>query len=152
MTESSSRGRYFDEFEIGQEYSSLGRTVTEADVVAFAALSGDYNQLHTDAEFAKTTPFGARIAHGLLGLAVASGLGSRVGFIEGTALAFLGLEWKFAKPIFLGDTVSLKAKVARKKPLGDQAGIVVFQVALVNQKGETTQRGEWTILVARKGE
>jgi len=144
------RGLYFEEFEVGAAYTSPGRTVTEADVVAFAALSGDYNQLHTDAEFAKSTFFGARIAHGLLGLSIASGLGSRMGFLEGTALAFLSLTWKFSKPIFIGDTIALQAKVAKKRAVSGEAGIVVFDCALLNQRDEVTQQGEWTVMVKRK--
>jgi len=146
------RGLYFEEFEIGAAYTSPGRTVTETDVVAFAALSGDYNQLHTDAEFAKSTFFGARIAHGLLGLSVASGLGSRMGFLEGTALAFLSLTWKFSKPIFIGDTIALQAKVAKKRAVSGEAGIVVFDCALLNQRDEVTQQGEWTVMVKRKAQ
>ncbi len=142
------RGLYFEEFEVGDEMTSPGRTVTEADVVMFAGLSGDYNQLHTDAEYAKGTAFGERIAHGLLGLAIASGLGSRLGFVEGTALAFLGLDWKFKKPIKIGDTIHLRARVARKKEMRRLGGgIVVFDMALLNQRGEITQKGQWTILV-----
>jgi len=142
------RGLYFEEFEVGDEMASPGRTVTEADVVMFAGLSGDYNQLHTDAEYAKGTAFGERIAHGLLGLAIASGLGSRLGFVEGTALAFLGLDWKFKKPIKIGDTIHLRARVARKKEMRRLGGgIVVFDMALLNQRGEITQKGQWTILV-----
>ncbi|HIC93651.1 MAG TPA: dehydratase [Anaerolineae bacterium] len=142
------RGLYFEEFEVGDEMTSPGRTVTEADVVMFAGLSGDYNQLHTDAEYAKGTAFGERIAHGLLGLAIASGLGSRLGFVEGTALAFLGLDWKFKKPIKIGDTVHLRARVARKKEMRRLGGgIVVFDMALLNQRGEVTQKGQWTVLV-----
>jgi len=144
------RGLYFEEFEVGAAYTSPGRTVTETDVVAFAALSGDYNQLHTDAEFAKSTFFGARIAHGLLGLSIASGLGSRMGFLEGTALAFLSLTWKFSKPIFIGDTIALQAKVAKKRAVSGEAGIVVFDCALLNQRDEVTQQGEWTVMVKRK--
>ena len=144
------RGLYFEEFEVGAAYTSPGRTVTETDVVAFAALSGDYNQLHTDAEFAKSTFFGARIAHGLLGLSIASGLGSRMGFLEGTALAFLSLTWKFSKPIFIGDTIALQAKVAKKRAVSGEAGIVVFDCALLNQRDEVTQQGEWTVMVRRK--
>jgi acyl dehydratase len=139
-----------EEFEVGAAYTSPGRTVTETDVVAFAALSGDYNQLHTDAEFAKSTFFGARIAHGLLGLSMASGLGSRMGFLEGTALAFLSLTWKFSKPIFIGDTIALQAKVAKKRAVSGEAGIVVFDCALLNQRDEVTQQGEWTVMVKRK--
>jgi len=146
------RGLYFEEFEIGAAYTSPGRTVTETDVVAFAALSGDYNQLHTDAEFAKSTFFGARIAHGLLGLSIASGLGSRMGFLEGTALAFLSLTWKFSKPIFIGDTIALQAKVAKKRAVSGEAGIVVFDCALLNQRDEVTQQGEWTVMVKRKAQ
>ncbi|HID86204.1 MAG TPA: dehydratase [Anaerolineae bacterium] len=147
------RGRYFEDFEVGFEVVSPGRTITEADVVAFAGLSGDYNQLHTDVEFAKGTPFGKRIAHGLLGLAVASGLASRLGFVEGTAEAFLGLEWKFKKPIFIGDTVAIQAKVARTKAMPRMGGgIVIFDMALVNQRGEVVQKGQWTVLVKGKGQ
>ncbi len=145
-----SRGLYFEEFEVGAAYTSPGRTVTETDVVAFAALSGDYNQLHTDAEFAKATFFGARIAHGLLGLSIASGLGSRMGFLEGTALAFLSLTWKFSKPIFIGDTIALQARVAKKRAVSGEAGIVVFDCALLNQRDEVTQQGEWTVMVKRQ--
>jgi len=146
------RGLYFEEFEVGAAYTSPGRTVTETDVVTFAALSGDYNQLHTDAEFAKSTFFGARIAHGLLGLSMASGLGSRMGFLEGTALAFLSLTWKFSKPIFIGDTIALQAKVAKKRAVSDEAGIVVFDCTLLNQRDEVTQQGEWTVMVKRKAQ
>jgi acyl dehydratase len=145
-----SHGLYFEEFEVGAAYTSPGRTVTETDVVAFAALSGDYNQLHTDAEFAKATFFGARIAHGLLGLSMASGLGSRMGFLEGTALAFLSLTWKFSKPIFIGDTIALQATVAKKRAVSGEAGIVIFDCALLNQRDEVTQQGEWTVMVKRR--
>ncbi len=146
------RGLYFEDFEVGWEVTSPGRTVTETDIVLFAGLSGDYNQLHTDAQFAKGTPFGQRVAHGLLGLAIASGLASRLGFIEGTAEALLGLEWKFKAPIFIGDTISLQAQVVRKKALPRLGGgILVLNVTLVNQRGEKVQEGEWRALVKSKG-
>ncbi|MCL6430682.1 MAG: MaoC family dehydratase N-terminal domain-containing protein [Anaerolineae bacterium] len=139
---------YFEEMEEGLEVVSPGRTVTETDVVLFAGLSGDYNQLHTDAEFARGTIFGQRIAHGLLGLSIASGLAGRPGFIEGTAIAFMGLDWKFKAPVFIGDTISLTARVARRREVRRLGGgIVVFQVALKNQRDETVQEGEWTILI-----
>lgn len=145
------RGRYFEEFEVGDQVVSHGRTVTEADIVAFAALSGDYNQLHTDAEYAKDTIFGERIAHGLLGLSIASGLAARLGFIEGTAEAFRGLNWKFRGPIKIGDTIHIKAQVARKKEMQRLGGgIIVFDVAVVNQRDETVQKGQWTVLVKSK--
>jgi len=145
------RGRYFEEFTVGDEVISPGRTVTEADIVAFAALSGDYNQLHTDAEYAKDTIFGERIAHGLLGLSIASGLAARLGFIEGTAEAFRGLNWKFRGPIKIGDTIHIEAQVARKKEIQRLGGgIIVFDVAVVNQRDETVQKGQWTVLVKSK--
>jgi len=147
------RGLYFEEFEVGNEMTSPGRTVTEADIVMFAALSGDYNQLHTNAEYARKTIFGERIAHGLLGLAIASGLGSRLGFIEGTALAFLGLDWKFNKPIKIGDTIHLKARVSTKKAMKRLGGgVVVFDMALLNQRSEIVQKGRWSVLVKSRSE
>jgi acyl dehydratase len=143
------RGRYFDELNVGHVISTPSRTITEADVVSFAALSGDWNQLHTDAEYAKNTAFGARIAHGLLGLAVASGLGARLGFIDGTAEAFLKLEWRFRKPIFLGDTVHMRGEVTRTRAVRRMGGggIVVFDMKLLNQDGDVVQEGQWTVAV-----
>jgi len=146
------RGLYFEEFEPGIEYISPGRTITEADITAFAGLSGDYHQLHTNAEFAKTTPFGQRIAHGLLVLAIATGLGNRLGFLEDTAIAFLGLSWKFTKPVFIGDTIRLRVKMAKKRAVSPEMGMVIFDAAILNQKDEVTQEGEWTVMVRRKGE
>jgi 3-hydroxybutyryl-CoA dehydratase len=142
------RGRYFEEFEIGDEVESPGRTITETDVVLFAGLSGDYNQIHTDAEFAKDTLYGERVAHGLLGLSVATGLASRMGFVESTAQAFTTLEWKFRGPIKIGDTIRLRAKVRRKKEIARLGGgFVIFDIAILNQRDETVQKGSWTILV-----
>ena len=129
--------------------TSPARTITESDVALFAGLSGDYNPLHTDAEFARGTPFGRPIAHGLLGLSVASGLAARLGFLDGTALAFLGLEWKFRKPVFPGDTIRAEIEVSRCRPAPAMGGgIVTFDVRLRNQSSETVQRGTWDILVA----
>ncbi len=148
MSQPAQKGLYFEEMDESLEMVSPGRTVTEADVVLFAGLSGDYNQLHTDAEFAQGTRFGQRIAHGLLGLSIASGLASRLGFIESTAIAFMGLEWKFKAPILIGDTIALTARVLRKREMRRLGGgIVVFGIAVKNQRGEIAQEGEWTILV-----
>jgi 3-hydroxybutyryl-CoA dehydratase len=145
------RGKYFEEFEIGDEVVSPARTITEADVVMFAGLTGDYNQLHTDEEFAKTTPFGRRIAHGLLVLSYAVGLLGRLGFIEGTALAFRELAWKFSQPVFMGDTVHVKARCRELKPMARLGGgLVIFDLSVVNQEGKTVQKGEWHVLMASK--
>ena len=151
MSEARARGMYFEEFVLGQEILSPARTVTETDVVQFAGLSGDYNVLHTDAEFAKSTPYGQRIAHGLLGLSIASGLAARAGFIEGTAQAFMGLNWKFKAPIFLGDTIRLLTRVSRLRPMPSMGGgVVVFELTVLNQRDETVQEGEWTLLVKNR--
>ncbi|HOQ99040.1 MAG TPA: MaoC/PaaZ C-terminal domain-containing protein [Anaerolineae bacterium] len=145
---SGSRSLYFEELAEGLEMVSPARTVTETDVVMFAGLSGDYNPLHTDAEFGRQTRFGQRIAHGLLGLSIASGLANRLGFVEGTAIAFMGLEWKFKAPILIGDTIAMTARVARRRELRRLGGgVVVLAIAVKNQRGETVQEGEWSILV-----
>jgi len=149
---SVNRGMYFEEFEVGQKIVSLSRTVTEGDVVTFAGLSGDYNQIHTDAEFSKNTLYGQRIAHGLLGLSIASGLAMRTGIMEGTVLFFREInDWKFTKPVFLGDTVHVEISVLEKKAMPRLGGgIVVAGLDLRNQRGETTMKGSWTLLIASK--
>jgi len=142
------RGMYFEELEIGQKMVSPGRTMTEADIVQFCGLSGDYNELHSNAEYAQHTVFGQRVVHGLLGLAVASGLAGRLGFMEGTAQAFMGLDWKFKRPIFIGDTIAVQAVIKSKKEVRRLGGgIVVVDVAVLNQRQEIVQQGEWTVLI-----
>lgn len=141
-------GRYFEEFEIGDAVETSSRTITESDVTRFAGLSGDYNRLHTDAEYAKETMFGERIAHGLLGLSVVSGLSSRLGFAEDTVEAFTSLDWKFRAPVKLGDTIRARLEVKRKKEMARLGGgFVVFDVVVLNQRDETVQKGSWTLLI-----
>lgn len=148
MTQLTTRGRYFAEFQVGDEIVSQARTVTEADITAFAALSGDYNPLHTDAEFARTTPFGQRIAHGLLGLSIASGLAARTGFIDGTAQAFTGLTWRFVAPVYIGDTIHLKGVVKRSRAVSALGGgIIYLDVSVLNQRNEVVQQGEWSLVI-----
>lgn len=143
--------RYFEEFEVGQEFVTQSRTVTEADVVAFAALTGDANPLHVDAEYAKETIFGERIAHGLLGLSFATGLTSRYGLVDGTAVAFVGVTWSFTGPIRFGDTITLRSRVAETRATSTpDRGLVRFASELVNQRGETVQQGETTLLIKRR--
>ena len=145
------RGLYFEEFNVGDTVSSTARTITEADIVGFAALSGDWNPIHTDAEFAKGSMFGERIAHGLLGLSIASGLAVRLGFIEDTIIAFMGLDWKFRAPIKIADTIHMLAQIAEKKPMPRLGGgLVTMNVEVLNQRGETTQKGTWTMLMKLK--
>lgn len=143
------RGLYFEEFEVGMKVISPGRTVTEADVMTFAGLSGDYNSIHTDAAYAKEGPFGRRVAHGLLGLAIASGLAVRTGIMEGTVMAFREIEgWKFSKPIFLGDTIHIEIEVLESKAIPRLGGgALVLGLDVRNQEGDSVMRGRWNVLV-----
>ena len=142
--------RYFEDIAIGEEYESPGRTVTETDIVLFAGLSGDYNVLHTDAEFMKKSIFGERIAHGLLGLAIQSGLFYRSGNVYAT-MAFLGVKWKFKGPIKIGDTIRLRTRVASKRETAKpDRGIVVVERTVVNQRDEVVQEGETELMVERR--
>jgi acyl dehydratase len=142
---------YFEDFAVGDEFVTLSRTVTEADIVAFAGLSGDYNQLHTDAEFAKDTLFGERIAHGLLGLAITGGLKQRLGIFDGTVMAFLGLTWDFVGPIRIGDTVHARMIVAETRATHKpDRGILVQEVELINQDDSTVQKGRHTVMMQRR--
>lgn len=145
-------GKYYEEFTIGEEFVSSGRTVTETDVMLFSGISGDYNPLHTDYEFGKTTQFGECIAHGLLGLSIATGLMARLGLFDGTAIAFLGLEeWSFTKPIFFGDTIHVKLKISEKRETKKpDRGIIYREVLLINQKNEVVQKGMMPIMIKRQ--
>ena len=145
------RGKYFEEFEVGLEIESQARTISEADIVNFAGLTWDTNPLHTDAEYAKTMPFGERIAHGMLGLSYAVGLAWQMGFMDGTVIAFTGLEWKFKGPTKIGDSIHMTAKVAKTKAMrAAGGGFVVFDIRVLNQRNEVVQQGEWTALVKSK--
>ncbi|MBC7256160.1 MAG: MaoC family dehydratase N-terminal domain-containing protein [Chloroflexi bacterium] len=148
MTVWPRQGLFVEDLTPGLEIESPGRTVAESDIMLFAGLSGDYNVIHTDAEFAKGTPYGERIAHGLLGLAIASGLAARSGALEGTVLAFTGLEWKFKAPIKIGDTIRLRARVEKTRPLPSMGGgMVVLAVKVLNQRDEVVQSGTWSLLM-----
>lgn len=143
--------RYYEDIEIGEEYESPGRTVTETDIVQFAGLSGDYNVLHTDAELMKTSIFGERIAHGLLVLAIQSGLFARATPAYAT-VAFTGLRWKFKGPVKIGDTVRLRARVLAKQDDGKpDRGVITVQRSVVNQRGEIVQEGETDLMVEKRG-
>ncbi|MBE8539319.1 MaoC/PaaZ C-terminal domain-containing protein [Geoglobus acetivorans] len=127
---------YFEDFEVGMEFETAGRTVTEADIVNFAAISGDWNPIHTDKEFAKNTVFGERIAHGLLTLAIASGLITRMRLVERTIVAYYGIErLRFTKPVFIGDTIKAVVRVVDREER-EKYGIVTFEVNVVKQTGD----------------
>ncbi len=146
------QGLFFEEFQLGQKLETVGRTITETDVVNFAALSGDYNRIHTDAAYAAATPFGQRIAHGLCVSAIASGLMVRTNIMEGTVLAFREInEWKFSRPVFFGDTIHVQSEVVELKALPRlKGGAVTIKLDVVNQKGEVCQTGRWTMLMLSK--
>ncbi len=143
------RSLYFDDFSVGQKFVTKARTVTEADIVNFAGLSWDHNQLHTDAEYAASTQFGTRIAHGLLGVIVHAGLSYKL--TEDSILALLELTWQFKAPIYIGDTIHIEQRVKdmRAGSSGDH-GVLTFEKKVVNQKNEVVQTGTTTILLARR--
>ena len=146
------QGLYYEDFAPGSTFESPARTVTGSDVQAFADLSGDRNPMHLDPAFAARTPFGRPVAHGVLGLAVATGLLSSLGLTRDTLVALAGISWKFRLPVFYGDTVRVRVRVAsrRESSRGDR-GLVTLAAELVNQRGEVVQEGELVELVRRHG-
>ena len=146
--------RYWDDLQVGEEETSPGRTVTEADIVAFAGLSGDYNEIHTNEDFASKGMFKTRIAHGLLGLAIASGLFTRTSMLQNmqrNVMAFLGLNWSFRGPIKAGDTIYIRVRIASKKESKDPArGVITLKRDVINQRGEVVQEGETNLMIRRK--
>jgi acyl dehydratase len=142
---------YFDDVEVGQEWQSLGRTLTEADIVNFAGLSGDFNPIHIDHAFARSTPFRRPIAHGLLVFSVASGLGLFCPPMR--TLAFLAIrDWQFKDPVFPGDTIRVLSKVLDKEVRGrGRRGVITWQRQIVNQDGKVVQQGVTTTLVEGRG-
>ena len=145
-------GLYFEEFSVGQSVKTAGRTIGEDAIFSFAGLSGDYNQIHTDAVFASKTQFGQRVAHGLLGMSIAVGLIMQTGLLEGTVLAFREInEWKFVKPFFIGDTIHALLSISEIKELPRiGAGALIASVEVLNQKDEVCQRGKLNLLVLSK--
>lgn len=146
------RGLYWEEWEVGAEFESPARTVTEADIVAFAGLSGDYNPLHVNEEYCKTTVFGGRIAHGPLVYAIAAGLLFQLHLYDDTLIAFLGFEnLKFTKPVRPGDTIRARIKVLDKRETSTpDRGVMRRQLQVLNQRGETVQEGIQAFLLKRK--
>jgi acyl dehydratase len=141
---------YLEDFEVGMTFETPRRTITEADVVAFAGLSGDYNPLHTDEEFARTGPFGKRIGHGVLTLAVVTGLWDRLGLLSGSVEAFYGIDkLRFTHPVFFGDTLRATVKVTDKRER-ETNGMITFSNEVVNQRGEAVLVCDTKLVVKRK--
>jgi len=143
------RGKCIEDFVVGQVDTSRARTVTETDVVTFSWLSGDVNPMHTDAEHSARSPMGQRIAHGALGLSMATGLSASLGYLEGTAIAALGVdEWRFLKPILFNDTIHLRATIVSARPTSKaDRGVLVRRMDLINQHGDVVQTGLMTTMV-----
>lgn len=150
--QSEPRGMYFDEFHSGQQFLTAGRTITEADIVNFAGLSGDFNPMHVDAAYSQASFFGQRVAHGLLVLSVISGLLVQTGFLEGTVIAFREIKsWKFAKPVFIGDSIRAVLEVTDTRYMRRiGGGAVEIDVKVKNQHDDTVMKGILTALVAER--
>ncbi|WP_319517655.1 MaoC/PaaZ C-terminal domain-containing protein [uncultured Martelella sp.] len=146
------RGKYFEDFEVGQVLETPRRTVTNTDIVNFACLSGDFNEVHTNWEYAKTTPFGEPIAHAPLIYAIMGGLQYASGVNDGTLLAVIGIdEWRMMKPVKHGDTVHMRSTVLSKKETSKpERGVVSFKREFVNQHDETVQSMTATFLYRRR--
>jgi 3-hydroxybutyryl-CoA dehydratase len=145
-------GKYFEDFETGEEAMSAGRTITETDIVSFAALTGDWNEIHTNKEFAARGPFGQRIAHGALVFSVATGLSVRMSQTNDTVIAFYGLDrLRFVKPVFIGDTIRVRQRVEGKSERDAKSGIVTFLNEVMNQNDVVVVSYTAKVLLKRRG-
>ena len=146
-------GYTYADLHVGMTFRSPGRTITDADLVAFSGLTGDYSELHTSDVYAKNSQFGRRVAQGMLGLAYAHGLmWARTGELRETAIAFLGIgEWKFVEPIYIGDTIFVNYRIAelRDSKSRPTQAIATFDVELVDQDDRVLQRGRKALLVSK---
>jgi acyl dehydratase len=140
---------HFEDFEEGQEFISVGRTVTESDFVMHSALSGDWTELHTNKEYAQDQQFGERIAHGPMTFVQATGFVYRTGIVERTALAFLGMNYMdLPNPVHIGDTLQLEIVVDETKELDrDDAGLVVLDTEMEKQDGTVVFQGDMKFLI-----
>ena len=144
------KGKTFDEFKVDVEFTTASRTITETDVVNFAGLSGDFNPLHTDEEFGKSTPFKGRVAHGMLSVAIATGLANQLGIFEGTTIALLSMTINYKGAAKFGDTIHMVLKVVDKKETskGDK-GIVTFNTIVYNQNDDPIVEGQWVVMLRK---
>lgn len=146
-------GFYFEELQVGQRFESHGRTITEADVVNFAGLSGDFNPIHVDRVAGAQSVFGQRVVPGVLGIAIFTGLIDSLAIFRGTLIAVLGMEkWEFRAPIFIDDTVRVAIEIADKRlSASGSRGIVHRHITMINQRGETVQEGISVAMIQLRG-
>ncbi|REE07483.1 acyl dehydratase [Paraburkholderia sp. BL27I4N3] len=152
MTQSTNRppGKYYEELNVGDTWETKSRTVTETDLVNFTSFSWDTHPMHTNAEYARNSPFGQRLMHGPGVFAMASGLEIGLGFKEGTSLVMLGMTWNMKNVVFIGDTIRVREVVASKRETKKpDRGIVTFDLEVLNQKDEIVQHGQWVIMFSR---
>ncbi len=141
----------YEDFEVGQIFETGGRTVTEADVVLFAGLSGDHTRIHMDEEYGKASMFGSRVAHGMLGAAIATGLLTQLGTMEKTAMGLLEFACRFTAPIRFGDTVQVRQTVTEKRETSKpDRGIITFRIELLNQRDDIVFTGSEKVMVRRR--
>ena len=144
---------YFEDFEEGQTFQSVGRTVTETDLVLHSAFAGDWTELHTNRHYAEDEYFGERVAHGPMTFILATGFIYRSGIVERTVLAFLGMNYMdIPAPVGIGDTISLEMEVVEKKDISsrDDSGLVVLDTVMTNQDGEEVFSGDMKFLIKSK--
>ncbi|MCD6186182.1 MAG: MaoC family dehydratase N-terminal domain-containing protein [Deltaproteobacteria bacterium] len=148
--------KYFEDLQLGDQDQTAGRTITEADIVNFAGLSGDFNPIHMDQVFAEKTFFKKRIAHGILVFSIASGLFTQCEmntFMKKSVIALMEIKWKFLKPVFIGDTIHLEVEIIEKKKTSKpDRGIVLVKRTVLNQDGDAVQEGDVIMMIKRKPE
>jgi acyl dehydratase len=145
--------RYFEDFRVGQRFTSGTRLVTEADLIQFAGLTGDKNRIHIDAEYARATRFGQRVVHGAYGISIFFGLLHDAGLVRESAIAVTDLDWRFTAPIFVGDRLHFEMLITRCRPSAtDQAGRIHRAVRMLNDAGTVVQQGDTAMLVAARSQ
>ncbi|HET9529880.1 MAG TPA: MaoC/PaaZ C-terminal domain-containing protein [Blastocatellia bacterium] len=144
-------GKYFEDFEIGEEAITAGRTITETDIVMFAGITGDWNEIHTNKEFAERGPFKQRIAHGALVFSISTGLSVRLGQTGDTVIAFYGLDrLRFVKPTFIGDTIHVRQRVEAKDERDERSGIITTLNEVINQREDVVISYTSKVLLKRR--
>jgi acyl dehydratase len=140
--------KYFDDFKVGEIAITRARTITETDIVNFAALTGDWYPLHTDVEYSKKGPFGERIAHGMLILSIANGL---MPLYEMAIIAFYGMDKvRFTAPTKIGDTIHVELEVTEMQDKGDIGGVITLKESVKNQRGETVSISTKKVMLAKQ--